>query len=180
MSDLGNKLRLMVARGIVKLIKDSAKIQELQVQLLEGEVRGQGERFQNYGFTSHPKPGAEAIVVMVGGDRSHPVILVVDDRRYRLKNMNEGEVAIYTDEGDYIWIKRNGNIAVKASTQVNVECPSVNMTGNLNVEGNITCDNNVSDENGSMNEMRGVYNTHKHTGIQTGGGTSGNPNATMT
>ncbi len=155
-----NKLRLSLGRAVVKLISDSTKLQSVQLQLLEGEVRADAERFQNYGFTSVPKAGAEAVVMFLGGDRSHPVVVAVDDRRYRKRNMQPGEVCIYTDEDDYIHIKRNGNIEIKCTTQVNIKCPSVNMEGNLNVEGSITCDNNITDDTSSMNQMRAIYNGH--------------------
>ena len=48
-------------------------------------------------MTSHPLPGADALVLAVGGIRQHPVILI-DDRRYRVRELAEGEVCLYTDE----------------------------------------------------------------------------------
>lgn len=50
--------------------------------------------------------GAEAVVLFPSGDRSHGVVISVADRRYRLKGLKSGEVAIYTDEGDSIILKR--------------------------------------------------------------------------
>lgn len=175
-----NKIRLAIGRAVVKLINDSTKIQELQLQVLSDEVRARVERFQDYGFTSVPMEGAEAIVLFLGGDRSHGVAVKVDDRRYRKKGLQPGEVCMYTKNGDYVLIKVGGIVEVKASAELKVDAPLATFTGNVKVNGNIVCDGQVSDANGSMQEMRGVYNTHKHTGVQTGGGTSGNPNATMT
>lgn len=172
-------LRTLIGRALINLIDDTKKCQQLQLQLLADEVRSNAENYQHYGFTSHTFAGAEAIVVFVGGDRSHPVVIATEDRRYRKKDLVEGEVALYTDEGDYVLLKRGRIVEVKAGTELRVDAPDATFTGNLHVEGEITCDGNVSDLNGSMQEMRGVYNTHKHTGVQTGGGTTGNPNATM-
>lgn len=177
---LFDKARMLAGRALLKLVDDSRKCQELQLQLLSDEVRSNAERFQDYGFTSHPLPGAEAIALFIGGDRSHPVVIAVEDRRYRKKDLAEGEVAMYTDEGDYVLFKRGRIIEIKAGTEVKVDAPLATFTGNVQVNGNITCSGNVSDASGSMQEMRGVYNTHKHTGVTTGGGTSGNPNASMT
>ena len=50
-----------------------------------------------YGITSHPLKGADALVLAVGGIRQHPIVLI-DDRRYRVRELEEGEVCIYTDE----------------------------------------------------------------------------------
>lgn len=173
-------LRTLIGRALINLIDDTKKCQQMQLQVLADEVRSNAENYQNYGFTSRAFAGAEAIVVFVGGDRSHPVVIATEDRRYRKKNLAEGEVALYTDEGDYVLFKRGRIVEIKAGTEVKVDAPLATVTGDLKVNGQITCDGNVSDLNGSMQEMRSTYNTHKHTGVQTGGGTSGNPNATMT
>ena len=69
------------------------------------------ERIQSYGFTSHPLPGADALVLAVGGMRQHPVVLV-DDRRHRMKGLAEGEVGIYSSHGQTIILKANGDIDV--------------------------------------------------------------------
>lgn len=172
---LSRRVRLMVARAVLKLINDGPALQELQLQLLADEVRGRAERFQNYGFTSVPLPGAEAVAVSVGGSRSHLVVIAVDDRRHRLRDLEPGEVAIYTDQGDRIVIKRDGNILVHASTLVRVECPRTEFSGDVHVEGSITCENDVSDANGSMQEVRDTYNGHTHGGVATGGGSTAVP-----
>lgn len=110
---LRNRVMLMVARGVIKLVNDKGGLQTLQLGLLEDELRDQVERVQDYGFTSNPLPGAEAVTVFIGGNRDHGLTLKVDDRRYRLKGLKGGEVALYTDEGDFIHLKRGNNIEVK-------------------------------------------------------------------
>jgi phage baseplate assembly protein V len=172
LSDLGRflnplKARVanMVARGVLARADDSTTLQTSQLTLQEGEVRDGLERFQNYGFTSFPRAapadgrGAEAAVIFVGGRRDHGLVIAIDDRRFRLKNLEEGEVALYSDEGDSI-IFRRGNklvvttheievsastkakvtspeVTVVASTKVTITSPQVNMSGALNVTGAI-------------------------------------------
>ncbi len=114
MLPLGNRIKLMVARGVLKLTNDKGGLQTAQISLLEDELRDKVERIQDYGFTSNPLPGAEAITLFVGGNRDHGLIIKVDDRRYRLKALKGGEVAMYTDEGDFIHMKRDRNIEVKS------------------------------------------------------------------
>jgi phage baseplate assembly protein V len=171
-----NALRLMVSRAVVALINDAAKLQRLQIQLMADEERGDVERFQDYGFTACPHKGAEAIALSVGGSRSHMVVIAVDDRRYRLTGLEEGEVAIYTDEGDKIVLKRGREIEVTAGTRVIVDTPNTLIKGNLHVEGDTTCDGDVSDHSGSMQEMRDVYNGHNHPET---GSTTNAPNQEM-
>jgi phage baseplate assembly protein V len=163
-------VRLMVARAVLLIVNDGLGLQGLQISLLADETRDDVERFQDYGFTSHPLPGAEAVAVGVGGSRDHLVVIKVDDRRYRLKGLQAGEVAIYTDEGDKIVLKRGGIVEVMAATKVSIVAPLVECSAALHVVGsitsgaNITAAGNVADQGGAktMAGMRGAYNGHTH------------------
>ncbi|MGD9638389.1 MAG: phage baseplate assembly protein V [Alphaproteobacteria bacterium] len=181
---LRQRVMLMVARGVVQLINDKSGIQNIQVTLLADEIRDNVERFQNYGFSSVPLSGAEAAVVFVGGNRSHGLAIAIDDRRYRLKNLAAGEVAIYTDEGDSITLKRGKIINVNtetlnitASNSVNFTTPSINTTGLIKADGDIT-DNSSSNTN-SMSTMRDIYNTHTHPENNLTSGSTDVPNEVM-
>ena len=144
---LKTRLTNTVSRAVVKLVDDSLKFQELQVGILNGETRGQVERLQNYGFTAVPLEGAEGVAVCVGGRRDHTVIIACDDRRYRVKGLQGGEVAVYTDEGDKLVFKRGGTVELTATTKVKILCPLVECadltaTGTVNaavvIDGGIT------------------------------------------
>lgn len=119
LAPLKRRVMLMIGRALLTLANDAPAMQELQLALFQGETVGRAERFQNYGVTSVPHPGAEAAVVFVGGNRDHPLVLACDDRRYRIKGLANGEVAIYTDEdhgeaGHRIVLRRGGVIDVRA------------------------------------------------------------------
>jgi phage baseplate assembly protein V len=130
LAPLWTRVRNMVSRAVLSTVNDSAKMQLLQLQFTDTEFRGDLERFQNYGFTSVPQSGAEAAVVFVGGDRDHALVLAVDDRRYRLTGLQNGEVAMYTDQGDKIVIKRGGDIEITGSSKVSLNAPEVDLGGN--------------------------------------------------
>jgi phage baseplate assembly protein V len=117
----GRKLRNIVARGIVQMVDDGSKMQTTQIGLLDGEIFDGAERAQQYGFSSHPLPGAECFVVFCGSAREHPVIVSVDDRRHRQRDSKPGEVVIYTDEGDSIHFKRGNIIEVTTKGDVIVK-----------------------------------------------------------
>jgi phage gp45-like len=117
LDDLGRLLRPLrtavanvVGRGVVQSVDDSTGLQAIQVELLPGEVRDEVEHFASYGFTSKPMAGAEAVVVFVGGRRDHGLAVGVSDRRYRLQNLSDGEVAIYNHTGARIVMRANGDI----------------------------------------------------------------------
>lgn len=122
------RVSLMIGRCILSAAADdSTKLQSLQVDALADETLADLERIQNYGFTSVPFEGAEACVVFPQGNRDHGLVIAVDDRRYRLVGLEAGEVAMYTDEGDKIHIKRGGKIEVTASDSVDINCANANV-----------------------------------------------------
>lgn len=124
LAPLEGRIRLMLSRAVVSLINDAAKAQELQVDLLADETQDGVERWQNYGFTSHPLPGAEALVGCVGGLRSHAVAIVVQDRRFRLVNLQPGEVALYDDLGNVVHLARE-EVLIEGVAKVRVVAPTV-------------------------------------------------------
>lgn len=165
---MAQRLQLMISRAVVALVGDGTRLQSLQVQLLAGEARSDVERFQQYGFTSHPHPGAEAVAASVAGNRDHVLVLAVDDRRYRLRNLAQGEVALYTDEGDRIVLKRGGVVEVHAATKVRLVTPLVECTGNVTVAGTLTAAVDVVADGVSLVG-------HVHGGVDPGTGNSGVP-----
>ncbi|MFW5901895.1 MAG: phage baseplate assembly protein V [Thermodesulfobacteriota bacterium] len=130
---LWRRIRLMISRGVVKLVDDSLKLQGVQTAILGAEPAW-AERFQEYGYTSHPLEGAEAILAAVGGARSHLAAIAVDDRRYRIKDLEPGEVCLYTDEGDEIRFKRGQVISVVAGSKLDVSAPEVNVVASTSVK----------------------------------------------
>ncbi|TFF37412.1 phage baseplate assembly protein V [Pseudomonas sp. RIT623] len=135
-------LTRMIARGTVALASAGNMLQSLQMRLTAGEVKDGLEHFEPYGFTSHPKSGAEGIALFLGGDRSHGVVVCVADRRFRLKELEAGEVALYTDEGDTFVFKRGRvveldtmTLKVKAGTAVEFDTPLIKTTGRIESTG---------------------------------------------
>ena len=127
-SNLRQRVNLIFGRGVVTAIDDSKPQQRLQVSLLSDELRDEVSRFQNYGFTSVPQTGAEAVVFFAGGDRSNGVVIVCDDKRYRIKGLQKGEVCLYSDEGDSVTLKRGNVMALKTKT-FSVECEKAAIKG---------------------------------------------------
>ena len=181
---LRRRMRLMIGRAVLAAAADDSKgVQLVQVKLLDGEVADGVERMQSYGYTSVPLAGAEGVMACVSGDRNHGIVVVMDDRRYRLKNLQPGEVALYTDEGDTIVMKRGRKIEVtagaeitatapvvkvEASTKVTLTTPLVEMTQDLSVGGSISVVGDVVADGISLT-------AHAHGGVTPGGGNTGVP-----
>lgn len=158
------RVMLAIGRAVIRASRDGEGMQVLKVSLLDGELRDRVERMQEYGFTSRPLDGCEAAAVFVGGDRGHGLIVATDDRRHRKTGLQPGEAALYTDEGDYILLKRGRIVevvagsaldvtapeaTVTASTKVTLDTPEVEISGNLTVAGLITGQAGLSVSGGS-------------------------------
>lgn len=100
----------IAARGTVKFVKDSAKQQLVQLGVLDGETIDDAEHFQPYGFSSVPLGGGEAVVIFPNGDRSHPLVVAVADRRYRPTGGEPGEVIVYNNTGAKIRLTKDGDV----------------------------------------------------------------------
>ena len=162
-------MRNILARGLVALGNSASKLQSLQLRLLADEVKDSVEHLEPYGFTACPKEGAEALAGFIGGDRSHAVVIVVADRRFRLQGLKPGEVALYTDEGDFIHFKRGRiidietvTLNIKATESVNFDTPLISTTGRIESAGDQIAAG-ISQVN------------HPHSDVQPGSGQSGPP-----
>lgn len=121
------RVQMMLARAVVQLVDDAKGIQSLQLAALADELIEGAERMQDYGFTSVPFPGAEAVLAFPGGLRSHGLVVAVGDRRYRLKGLQQGEVAIYDDQEQMVLIGREG-IRVVSALKIDFEAPEITAT----------------------------------------------------
>lgn len=93
---LRRRIHGMVGRAVLRAVNEAAKLQEVQIEARRGELLDGVERFQEYGFSSVPEPGAEAVLLAMGGMRQHSLAIAVDDRRHRPTDLAEGEVCLYT------------------------------------------------------------------------------------
>jgi len=128
LAPLERRIKLLATRAVVRLVDPDQFMQELQVEGLSNELLDGVEHWEAYGLTSRPHPGAEALLLSLGGRRSHAVAVSVADRRYRIKNLSTGEVALYTDEdqdgGHRIHFKRGKEIHVVAGASSIVMTPA--------------------------------------------------------
>lgn len=176
LESLYRRIILATGRGILKSVNDKAKRQFTQITALNGEVKNNVERIQNYGVTSHPPKQSQVLFVCMGGNRDHPVVLAAEDLASRPKDLKEGEVCIYTDEGDKITLSRGRKIdietatlTINASSKVRVETPEFEVTGEIT--------DRVDTDGISMQDMRAIYDSHTHTGDD--GGTTSAPHQLM-
>ena len=118
----------MLARAVITAVNDAASAQALQIETLADDAADEVERFAQYGFTSVPHPGAEAIVAAMGGLRSHGVVIAVEDRRYRLKGLKSGEVALFDDQDQVVKLGREG-VEITTPRRMRIEAETIELGG---------------------------------------------------
>lgn len=143
-----------------------------------GETFKNREYFQHYGFTSRPLSGAEGLIISQGNTI---YMIASDDRRYRI-SLEDGEVALYTNEGDKIHLKQ-GEILIKSGGKVVVDAPEVevNAATSAKVVSPVV---NLGAASGhkalATEDLLPKYTGHTHSGVQTGSGNTGVPNQPAT
>jgi phage gp45-like len=111
---LASRVANTAARAVVQLVNDATGLQLLQIGVLAGETLDDAEHHQPYGFSSVPLAGAEAVVVFPNGDRSHPLVTAVSDRRYRPTGGDPGQVTIHNHvTGCRVIMMANGSIELQ-------------------------------------------------------------------
>ncbi|ACO74139.1 Probable bacteriophage base plate protein [Laribacter hongkongensis HLHK9] len=170
-------------RGVLAQANSQPPVQLVQTDALAGERLQDSELFQHYGFTSTPLPGTMAVVLPVGGKTSHGIVVATEHGSYRLKALRPGEVALYTDEGARIVLRRGRVIEtdcdvfrvncqtweVNAASQATFTTPSLTASAELVAQGQISGNGGLVIQGGSGAQVTGSLST---SGDVVAGGTS--------
>lgn len=114
-------------RGVLGRVNSSGGIQLVSLAGLDGEQLRDNEQFQEYGLTSNPPAGTMAVILPVGGKTSHGIVIATEHATYRLVGLVPGEVALYSDEGSSVVLRRGKIIEVTCDIyQVNCRDYEVN------------------------------------------------------
>ena len=163
---LKRKILLSVAHGLIEATKDGGDLQFIQATYLEGETKNDVRKMHHFGFSSHAPVGSECIAVSVAGNREASVVIATENREFRFKALKDGEVAVYSKDGDFIHFKQDNEIEIKtktlivnaddevtvntkkanvnASTEANITSPTTTIDGDLVVTGEVTAEKSVT------------------------------------
>ncbi|ATF92419.1 Mu-like prophage protein gp45 [Cedecea neteri] len=139
-------------RAKLTRITTEGGVQTTQLEGMAPETLQDVELFQHYGITTVPPEGAMAIVLPLGGDTSHGIVIATEHSQYRIQALQPGEVAIYTDEGASVILKKGKIIettceewhlkckkaVIEAAESVTVKTPQVTATQNVTAQGLLT------------------------------------------
>ena len=160
-----NKVRVLARLAVVTLSDSSGALQIVQVKTGKNETLTDIEHREPYGFSSRPLKGADAIVLAIGGNISHSLALMLSDRRNRLTDLAEGEVALYDDQGQSIVLRRSG---------IEITAPlGYTITGNGTLNGDFAVNGSTTFTGAVTANGKSIDETHKHTDVQAGSSDTG-------
>lgn len=170
---LQNRITRMFARGVLSFVDDSKTIQYVQAKLNALETIGDIPRIAEYGFTSNPPLGSEALVICGGGDRTNGVVIATSNAQFRVTALKSGEVCIHDNSGQKVYLSQSGMvldgggkpITITNTPDILADTPMLKCTGDIL--------DNCNTNTRTMSGMRTVANGHTHTipNVQTGGTT---------
>jgi phage gp45-like len=150
----------LIGRAIVTLVNDSPKCQTLQIEIFKDELRDDVEHFQPYGLTFRPPVGSEVIALSPTGIKDNVVAICATYRDHRPTNIQAGEGGLYNATGFKFF--------VNASDVVNI--------AEKNAADFVALAAKVATE---LSNIRSYINSHTHTGVTSGGSSTGAPASPM-
>lgn len=184
---LTQRILLGIARALVTVVRDSGGIQIMQVKLSASEVRDGLPRFAEFGFSSNPPDGTDAVVAFVAGDRSKGIVIGTCHQPSRPRNLSPGETILHSQDGKSVYLTAAGGIVVEAKGQPVVVNNASDVTWNCSgkfkivAPGGVEFDAPLVKSSGDMQDnygsnphtlanMREINNAHTHPvkGVQSG------------
>ncbi|MGI4849550.1 MAG: phage baseplate assembly protein V [Janthinobacterium lividum] len=171
---LARRVLNAIGCGRVTTGNDSGNVQLLQVQLSASELKDDIPRLAEFGFTSMPPVGSDVLVVFMGRDRSNGAIVATNHQASRMKNLKSGEVAIFDDQGQSIYLTRSGIVIDGGGMPISIaNSPTVSIAGDLEVAGTVTAPFVVGTTNVTFGGKSGI--SHMHSDVENGPNNSGPP-----
>lgn len=180
---LYRRILMMIGRGRTTVVDDSKSVQFVQLDsLLPGEVRDSTPRLAEYGFTSYPPAGTDAVAVFLAGNRSSGIIIATGNQTYRVTGLASGDACIYDSRGQTVTLTASGivvngnglNLTVNDTPTVTINSATevIMNTALLQVNGAIKATGNITDTSGTNTDtvagMRTIFNAHVHGGVTRG------------
>ncbi|HHG0433274.1 TPA: phage baseplate assembly protein V [Haemophilus influenzae] len=178
-------------RGVLHLVKSADNIQKVQASGLADETLQDVELMQQFGFTSVPPTNTQAVILPIGGQTTHGIVIATESGSFRVKNLQGGEVAVYDESGSSIVLKKGRLIEIdcdvlkiNAATKVDISSPLVETDQVFTAQGQINGNGGMAVQGGSdaiftgdVQQRGGSFTTdgdvtagaislrnHKHTG----------------
>jgi phage gp45-like len=95
---------------------DSGTQQKVNVSGLASEQLTKLVRAMPHGFGSNAPIGSDGILISLGGRSDRALILGLEHKDYRQRNLPVGTAVLYDDKGNIVFVKGANGIAIDAKT----------------------------------------------------------------
>ncbi len=143
-------------RGVLHLVKSADNIQKVQASGLADETLQDVELMQQFGFTSVPPANTQAVILPIGGQTTHGIVIATENGSFRVKNLQGGEVAVYDESGSSIVLKKGRLIEIdcdvlkiNATKKVDISSPLVETDRVFTAQGQINGNGGMAVQGGS-------------------------------
>ena len=143
-------------RGTLNLVKTADNIQKVQVSGLADETLQDVELMQQFGLTSVPPAGTQVVVLPMGGETTHSIVIATENGSFRVKNLKSGETAVYDESGSTIILKQGRLIEIDcdilkitATKKVEISSPVVETDRVFTAQGQINGNGGMAVQGGS-------------------------------
>ncbi|TCK43978.1 phage baseplate assembly protein V [Paraburkholderia sp. BL8N3] len=173
LNSLARRIRLFVSRTVLSFVDDTRAIQYVQVRINALETAGDIPRYVEYGLSSNPPLGSEALVIFGNGERTNGIVIATSNGAFRVTSLKSGEVVLHDNSGQKVYLSQEGMVldgggkpvTIMNAPEVIADTPLLKCTGDILDN----CDTNTRTVKG----MREVANIHTHpiANVQTGSST---------
>jgi len=143
---IARRVQAMIVRAVVVDVVEDIQRQAVQILCDDNEGGDNIERFQQYGFSSVPPQGSEAIIAALKGNLAQRVALAVEKKELRPKG-DPLDVFLYHAEGHSIRLTKSGkcfisvtDATLEASNSFTIISPQTLINGALHVTQGISTD----------------------------------------
>lgn len=158
-------------------------IVQLSVPSLGDKITSDVPIHGSYGFWHNPMPGCQHTMLNLNGMDGNGRSIATHDERYRPLGLVAGDTCQGDANGQLVWLSGGTALNMLANATANLTAPTVNInastaanltTATFTINGNVQINGWVN-STGNMTAGSIDLETHKHTGVGTGSGTSGGP-----
>jgi phage gp45-like len=110
---------------------------------------------QQFGFSSVPPSGSDAVLACIAGDRSNSAVIATGNSPSRPMNKVAGESVVFNAFGITIYLSQNGIMINGGGKPISItNCPTLTQNGDIHATGAVIAGFGGADQVGLQ--------THKH------------------
>ena len=164
---LWRRLSGVAGAARITATNDDGVVHKVQIVFHDGQFRDATPSLGLFGVASHAPVGSDVAYLAIGGDRSNVVVIATGNQGDRPTGSNPGEVCLYNAAGMKVFMSLGG-IRIDGAGQPVV----ITNTPKLRVEAPIESTGEIT----AQVDGAAVHATlHTHGGVQSGGGSTGEP-----